>query len=113
MFKALCLLCLPQKTRTEIYYCHPYSFYERESNEQMNGQIRKFIPKGTDISKVSKERVREITSHFNTYLKRSLEGKTSEQLFPQERAKMGIAILFFLPPWGKKRALKIRHGVLH
>lgn len=81
-----------KKTRTEIYYCHPYSSYERGSNEQMNGQIRRFIPKGTDISKVSKGRVREITNHFNTYPKRSLEGKTSEQLFHEELAKLGIAI---------------------
>ena len=44
-----------KKARTEIYYCHPYSSYERGSNEQMNGQIRRFIPKGSDISKVSKE----------------------------------------------------------
>nr|WP_269458378.1 IS30 family transposase [Ndongobacter massiliensis] len=81
-----------KKARTEIYYCHPYSSYERGSNEQMNGQIRRFIPKGTDISKVSKGQVREITNHFNTYLKRSLEGKTFEQLFHQELAKIGIAI---------------------
>ena len=81
-----------KKARTEIYYCHPYSSYERGSNEQINGQIRRFIPKGTDISKVSKGRVREITNHFNTYPNRSLEGKTSEQLFHEELAKMRIAL---------------------
>ena len=81
-----------KKPRAEIYYCHPYSSYERGSNEQMNGQIRRFIPKGMDISTVSKGQVREITNHLNTYPKRSLEGKTSEQLFHQELAKIGIAI---------------------
>ena len=81
-----------KKARTEIYYCHPYSSYERGSNEQMNGQIRRFIPKGSDISKVSKESVEEITDHLNTYPKRSLKGKTSEQLFHRELEKIGVAI---------------------
>lgn len=81
-----------KKLRTEIYYCHPYSSYERGSNEQMNGQIRRFIPKGMDISKVSKGQVREITNHFNTYPKRSLKGKTSGQLFYRELERIGIAV---------------------
>ena len=81
-----------KKARTEIYYCHPYSSYERGSNEQMNGQIRRFIPKGMDISKVSKGKVKEITNHFNTYPKRSLGGRTSQQLFHIELEKIGIAI---------------------
>ena len=58
----------------------------------MNGQIRRFLPKGIDISKVSKGQVREITNHLNTYPKRSLEGKTSEQLFYRELKKIGIAV---------------------
>lgn len=78
--------------RTEIDYCHPYCSFERRSNEQMNGQIRRFIPKGSDISKVSKKRLNEITTHFNRYPKRSLEGKTSEQLFHRELEKMGIVV---------------------
>lgn len=79
------------KKRTRIYYCHPYSSFERGSNEQMNGQIRRFIPKGTDISKVSKQRIDKITNHLNTYPKRSLQGNTSKQLFTE--ALRGLSIV--------------------
>lgn len=85
-------LFIESERRTEIYYCHPYCSFERGSNEQMNGQIRRFIPKGSDISKVSKKRLNEITTHFNNYPKRRLEGKTSEQLFHRELEKMGIVV---------------------
>lgn len=78
------------KKRTQVYYCHPYSAYERGSNEQMNGQIRRFIPKGTDMSTVSKARLNEITEHLNNYPKRRLQGKTSKQLFTEALRGFGI-----------------------
>ncbi len=37
--------------RTAAYYCHPYSSYERGSNECQNKMIRRKFPKGTDFGK--------------------------------------------------------------
>ncbi|NBI17533.1 IS30 family transposase, partial [Neglectibacter sp. 59] len=39
--------------RTKVYYCHPYSSYERGSNENENKMIRRHFPKGTDFGKVT------------------------------------------------------------
>ena len=39
--------------RTKVYFCHPYSSWERGSNENANSMIRRRHPKGTDFSKVS------------------------------------------------------------
>lgn len=58
--------------RTEIYYCHPYRSSERGSNENANRIIRRFIPKGTDISRISHRRVREIQDWMNHYPRRVL-----------------------------------------
>ena len=43
--------------RTKVFFCHPYSSWERGSNEHVNGMIRRRHPKGTDFSKVSKEEI--------------------------------------------------------
>ena len=45
--------CISGKKRTKAYYCHPYSSYERGSNENQNKLIRRFYPKGYDFSKTS------------------------------------------------------------
>ena len=43
-----------------IYFCHPYSSWEKGTIENINGCIRKDIPKGSDISKYSKQFIRKI-----------------------------------------------------
>lgn len=45
--------------RTQLYFAHPYCSSERGSNENHNGIIRRFIPKGSDIGLVAKKTVRE------------------------------------------------------
>ncbi len=46
--------------RTKVYYCHPYSAYERGTNENINKMIRRFLPKGTDFRKVTAEYIRRV-----------------------------------------------------
>lgn len=58
--------------RTEVYYCHPYCSSERGSNENANRIIRRFIPKGTDIAKISRRQIREIQDWMNNYPRRIL-----------------------------------------
>ncbi len=46
--------------RTKVYYCHPYSAYERGTNENINKMIRRFLPKGTDFRKVTAEYIKRV-----------------------------------------------------
>lgn len=63
--------------RTELYYCHPYSSYERGSNENANKLIRRFIPKSSDISKYSDEYISLIAEWLNNYPRRIFGGLSS------------------------------------
>jgi IS30 family transposase len=65
--------------RTEIYYCHPYSAWERGSNENANKLIRRFVPKGTDINKITPKRIKEIETWINNYPRKILAGKPARQ----------------------------------
>jgi IS30 family transposase len=65
------------KKRVKLYYAHPYSSWERGTNENTNKLIRRFIPKGTDISKISKARIKYIEKWINSYPRRILGYKSA------------------------------------
>lgn len=78
--------------RTKIYYCHPYCSSERGTNERLNREIRRLIPKGTDLNKISEKRVKEVERWVNAYPRQVLNYDCSEDLFKNELLKLSIAV---------------------
>lgn len=64
----------------EVYYAHPYSSWERGSNENGNRILRRFIPKGTDIGKVTEEGLQRIEDWVNNYPRRIHGYKTANEM---------------------------------
>lgn len=54
-------------SRTAVYYCHPYSAYERGSNENQNKMIRRHYPKGVSLEKVTPADTRKLEKWINNY----------------------------------------------
>ena len=67
------------KKRTMIYYCHPYSSWERGSNENLNGMVRRFIPKGTKISGIPVKVIQELEDWLNNYPRRIHGGLSANE----------------------------------
>ena len=72
----------PQQKRTICYYAHPYSAYERGSNENANKLIRRFVPKGTDIDKLTNRAIARIQHWINNYPRRIFGYLSSNQFAP-------------------------------
>ena len=72
-----------RKPRTKIYYCHPYSAYERGSNENMNRIIRRFFPKGTNFDDITAAEVAQVEEWLVNYPRRILDWKTPQMLFDE------------------------------
>jgi IS30 family transposase len=66
--------------RTQVYFAHPYSVWERGSNENHNRMIRRFIPKGRSIAAVTEDEVNKIENWMNNYPRKILGYKTPNQL---------------------------------
>lgn len=63
------------------YFCTPYASWERGSNENANGLIRQYLPKGRDLSTVTQEEIDMIMDRLNNRPRKRLGFKTPNQLF--------------------------------
>lgn len=80
---------LGEEKRTKLYYCHPYSSYERGSNEVTNKMIRRHVPKGTNFDGKTDEEIEAIEEWVNNY-PRGIHGyHTAAELFEMEVGKVG------------------------
>lgn len=69
-----------QNRRTITYFAHPYSSWERGTNENQNRMIRRFIPKGTDIAKISNREIKRVENWMNNYPRKILGYKTANEM---------------------------------
>ena len=63
--------------RFRMYFAHPYSSWERGTNENANGIIRRFYPKGTNFKLVTIAKIQELEKWMNNYPRQILGGISS------------------------------------
>lgn len=83
---------LTNQTGMDIYFAHPYSSWERGTNENTNGLIRRFLPKGTDFNKISAETLKQIENNLNNRPRKVLGFKTPNQVRNEEIFKRNNTI---------------------
>ena len=74
--------------RTKAYYCHPYSSYERGTNERINREIRRLIPKGTNLATITEKQIQYVEEWVNNYPREIFGFETSNERFAREIAKI-------------------------
>jgi len=65
----------------DYYFCHPYSSWERGLNENTNGLIRYYVPKGSSFEHLDKNRIRQIMRNLNDRPRKSLGYLTPKEVF--------------------------------
>jgi len=65
------------KARTKLYFCHPYSAWERGSNENNNKLVRRWFPKGCDFSCVTPAEIEALQDWVNDYPRKQFFGLSS------------------------------------
>jgi transposase, IS30 family len=66
---------------TKVYYAHPYSSFERGTNEKQNSLVRRFFPKGTDFDHVSDEAIDYVEDWINNLPRKIFNYRSSAELF--------------------------------
>lgn len=68
-------------TKIQVYFAHPYSPWERPTNENSNMLIRDYFPKGTDFRQVPIERLKEVQNQLNERPRKTLNWQTPKEVF--------------------------------
>lgn len=75
---------LTEKTGMVVYFAHPYSSWERGTNENTNGLIRRYFPKGTNFNEIDERQLKEVQNKLNNRPRKVLGYRTPIEIMELE-----------------------------
>lgn len=79
---------IAKQLQAKIYFAHPYASWERGINENTNGLIRQYFPKGTDFNQVSDDDIAHVMERLNNRPRKSRGNKSPNELFLGQRVDL-------------------------
>ncbi|MGK0427034.1 MAG: IS30 family transposase [Ulvibacter sp.] len=79
---------ITKNTGMKIYFAHPYSSWERGTNENINGLIRRYLPKGTDFNEMEEKQLQIIQEKLNYRPRKTIGYKRPKEMIDSELKKV-------------------------
>jgi IS30 family transposase len=76
---------LEKKLKARFYFAHPFAAWERGANENTNGLVRQYFPKGSDFSKITEADIERVIARLNNRPRKRLNYRTPQRVFFKEQ----------------------------
>ncbi len=80
---------LQQDADIDVFFCDPHSPWQRPSNEHMNGLLRQYFPKGTDLNLITYDHLKFVAAEMNGRPRKVLGWKTPAEVYAEAVAMTG------------------------
>jgi len=93
-----------EETGMKVYFAHPYSSWERGTNENTNGLIRRYFPKKTDFSNITESELKVVQEKLNNRPRKVLGYYTANEMMKLEilKSEQGYSDNFLSPQGSEK-----------
>ena len=71
--------------QAKVYFAHPYCAWERGANENTNGLLRQYFPKGTNFKGLSQAKIRRAENRLNDQPRKALEFRSPKDIFQPDK----------------------------
>jgi IS30 family transposase len=75
-----------------VYFCHPYHSWEKGTNENTNGLVRRYLPRGTSLESVSQDDLDDIAWELNNRPRKSLGYVTPQEMLELEYSRLPLQV---------------------
>ena len=80
------------KLNAPVFFCHPYSSWEKGTNENTNGLVRRYLPRGSSLENVTQDDLDDITFELNNRPRKTLQYATPQEMLELEYSKLPLQV---------------------
>lgn len=80
------------KLKAKVYFCHPYHSWEKGTNENTNGLVRRYLPRGSSLENVTQDDLDDIAFELNNRPRKSLQYNTPTEMLELEYSKLPLQV---------------------
>lgn len=83
---------IKRKLNAPVFFCHPYSSWEKGTNENTNGLVRRYLPRGSSLENTNQDDLDDIAWELNNRPRKALQYATPQEVLELEYSKLKLQV---------------------